>query len=113
LERDEASVLAAEYALGLLAQAERRDVARLLLDDRDMQAELVFWEERFTSLLPAWGGGEPPPRILKKLQAELFGESKQTLLDELSHPSNRRTLIAVGVAKVALIGALIWLYFAG
>lgn len=107
MDRDDATVLTAEYALGLLAEDEERHVARLLRDDPAMRADLAFWETRLVTLLPLWEVA-PPPRVLTRLHAELFGTPETSFLDDILHPSNRKTLIAVGTAKLALIGVVLW-----
>lgn len=108
MERDDTRVLTAEYALGLLAEDERRAMARRLGDDAALQAELAFWQERFAGLMP---GEEvtPPAHVLTGIRAELFGEERRSLLQDILHPTNRGAVIAIGAAKVALIAAVLWL----
>ena len=112
MERDDAYVLTAEYALGLLAEDERQSFARKLLDDREMQADLAFWQERFSTLMPD-DPVTPPAHILTNLRAELFGDDQTSLIQDILHPKNRATVIAVGSGKIALIVAAIWFLFGG
>ena len=112
MERDDADVLTAEYALGLLTEEERKACERLMLDDRDMRDRLAFWQERFSMLLPE-ASVTPPAHILSNLRAELFGEPEPGFWRDILHPKNRTSVIALGTAKVALIAAIIWLLFRG
>ena len=110
LERDDAYVLSAEYALGLMAEDERQRFAHQLLDDRALQADLAFWQERFTALMPE-DSVTPPAHIMTNLRAELFGDDQTSLIEDILHPKNRATVVVVGTAKIALIVAVIWLLF--
>ena len=110
LEREDLSVLTAEYALGLLSGEEEREIARRLKDDRAMQDELMFWESRLIDLMPVLEVA-PPPRVLAELKARLFDDAPQTRRTSVAAPDSRRTVVAVAVAKVAVILALIWFLF--
>ncbi|SEM44407.1 hypothetical protein SAMN04488003_101136 [Loktanella fryxellensis] len=105
-------MLAAEYALGLMDQDERGDFERLLHRDADLRAELAFWQDEFSALVP--GRGVPvPPHVLDQVRVTLFDEDRTGWLDALFAPRNRPLLIGVATAKVLLVAALIWLLFAG
>ena len=85
LEREDLSVLTAEYALGLLSGEEEREIARRLKDDRVMQDELMFWESRLIDLMPVLEVA-PPPRVLAELKARLFDikmKEQQAALDQI------------------------------
>lgn len=72
-EDDDGRVLAAEYALGLLPDAERSNFEARLAEDRDLQAEVVAWEEHFATILyEDVDEVAPSPQLRKRLETVLF-----------------------------------------
>ncbi|WP_294643121.1 anti-sigma factor [uncultured Aureimonas sp.] len=63
--------LAGEYALGLLAPAERRAFERRLRIDPALSRETGLWEERLQPLLDAAPALSPPARLWQAIEAEL------------------------------------------
>ena len=68
------TLLAGEYALGLLTGAARRRFERLLMERPALRAELTLWEERFAALNLKLRPVEPPGylwwRLLGRVRAE-------------------------------------------
>jgi len=68
------TLLAGEYALGLLTGAARRRFERLLMQSPGLRGELTFWEERFATWNLKLEPVEPPGylwwRLLGKVRAE-------------------------------------------
>src|SRR5690349_21444629 len=68
------TLLAGEYALGLLTGAARRRFERLLMESPALRAELTLWEERFAALNLKLKPVEPPGylwwRLLGRVRAE-------------------------------------------
>ena len=66
-------VLAAEYALGLLTDAERTAFETRLAEDSELQAEVVAWDEHFATMM--YEDVEevaPSPQLRKRLDTRLF-----------------------------------------
>jgi len=53
-------LVAAEYVLGVLGAAERREVERRLSQEPALASEVAFWEERLTGLVDAVTPVSPP-----------------------------------------------------
>ena len=68
------TLLAGEYALGLLTGAARRRFERLVMQSPALRSELTFWEERFAAWNLKLEPVEPPGylwwRLLGKVRAE-------------------------------------------
>ena len=78
-EEDEDRVLAAEYALGLLADKERALFEAQLETDAGLRAEVVAWDEHFaTVIMDEVEEVAPSPQVTKRLQAILFKREKQS-----------------------------------
>ena len=109
MDRTEKSLLAGEFALGLLGPEERREVARALDGDPEMRAEVSLWETHMPALLGRTEEVAPPSRLKASLEARLFGEERRSLLDELLAPENRALVAAALVAKACLLAVLLHL----
>lgn len=66
-------MLAAEYALGLLAQEERAAFAARLAVEPALAARVRFWDERFVSLAAGVAETSPPDAVQKAIEHRLFG----------------------------------------
>jgi anti-sigma-K factor RskA len=58
--REDRDLLAAEYVLGVLSAAERREAERRLQADLAFQRDVAFWEERLGGLASSIMPVTPP-----------------------------------------------------
>jgi len=68
----EDDLLAAEYALGVLPQAERAALQRRLETDADLARRVWFWEEQMAPMAAAIEPVEPPAALLTDVERRLF-----------------------------------------
>lgn len=61
-------LVAAEYALGVLGAAERRDVQRRLAREPGLAAEVALWEERLVGLLDEVDEVAPPGAVWSRIE---------------------------------------------
>lgn len=101
-------MLAGEYALDLLEGAELSRARQLDVEDPEFHLEVARWQEGFASLADA-EPVVPAARVIRGIESRLFDERQASWLDWLFMPENRAALIAVGIAKIALIGVILWL----
>jgi anti-sigma-K factor RskA len=64
---DDPSVLAGEYVLGLLDAAQMRLVEQRAREDRQLAAEIAFWEDRLAPLTRMVPPVAPPPVLWSRL----------------------------------------------
>ncbi|MDP3856431.1 MAG: anti-sigma factor [Stagnimonas sp.] len=113
------SSLAAEYALGLLTGRARRRFEKLLARDRDLRAEVTFWQERFAEIPAQLSPVTPRERVWTALAREiLVDDNKVRPLRPAPPPVPaaapasgnlflwRSWALAASVASVVLSGAL-------
>jgi anti-sigma-K factor RskA len=67
--------VAAEYVLGVLSAAERRDVERRLAHDAALAAEVAFWEERLSGLADAVAPVAPPPQAWSRIESAIAADT--------------------------------------
>ncbi|MFP7570370.1 anti-sigma factor domain-containing protein [Marivita sp. S2033] len=100
LPPDEPVTEAAEYALGLLTDAERAAFEARLAASRDLQDEVGAWQTYLAELaLAEVDEVAPPPQLRKRLEATLF-QNKRRSIWQLVWP------YAAGGAAAALV---LWL----
>ena len=68
---------AAEYALGVLAGAERAAAAQRVARDRAFAALVAAWEERFAPWAAEIREVAPPPQVWERIAAQLPGAERQ------------------------------------
>lgn len=68
---------AAEYVLGVLSAAERREVQRQLATDPVLRAEVEHWEDRLAPLVSEVSAVEPPTHLWRGIE-ERIGTSGET-----------------------------------
>jgi anti-sigma-K factor RskA len=73
---DDETPLAAEYVLGVLSAAERRDFERRLAAEPTLRSEVEFWEARLGELAAAVEEVAPPPRIWARIESELGARAR-------------------------------------
>jgi anti-sigma-K factor RskA len=77
---DEDSLLAAEYALGLLQSAAREDFARRMAADPALAAEVRYWHEQLAGLTDDLAAVPPPAKVQAQLERVLFATPKRTTI---------------------------------
>ena len=70
-------LLAAEYALGVLAGTERTAAAQLVARDRAFAALVAAWEERLAPWTAELPEVAPPPQVWERIAAQLSGAQRQ------------------------------------
>jgi len=68
-------VLAAEFALGLLAGEDRVEATRLYVGDRAFAAEADAWTERFAIMNDEFEEVQPRKRVKRVLEERLWGDA--------------------------------------
>jgi anti-sigma-K factor RskA len=68
---DDGTPVAAEYVLGVLTAAERRDFETRLARDPSLAAEVAFWERRLGDLASEVKPVEPPPQVWTRIEGAL------------------------------------------
>ena len=70
-------LLAAEYALGVLAGTERTTAAQRVARDRAFAALVAAWEERLAPWSAELPEVAPPPQVWERIAAQLSGAQRQ------------------------------------
>jgi anti-sigma-K factor RskA len=68
---DGGNLVAAEYVLGVLSAAERREVERRLALEPALASEVAFWEERLGGLADAVAPVAPPANAWSRIEASI------------------------------------------
>ena len=68
---------AAEYVLGLLPEAEARAFHARLGQDRDLQRDVEAWQDYFSTLTDEIAPVAPPPQVLRRIEARLYGRRRR------------------------------------
>ncbi len=71
---DDDDMLAAEYALGVMQEPDRRTFEARLSTEPALRARLRAWDEHFTHFADAIEPVEPPASLQKSLETRLFGK---------------------------------------
>ena len=105
-----ASVVAAEYVLGVLGAQERREVERRLAQDPALAAEVAVWEERLGGLADAVAPVAPPATAWSRIEASIAAAAERpaSLWQSLSFWRGfgiaSATLAAASIAALAYLG---------
>lgn len=75
---DEDSLLAAEFALGVLEGAAREDFARRVAADPALADEVRYWDEHFAGLADELVEVAPPAQVQTRLERRLFAASERS-----------------------------------
>jgi anti-sigma-K factor RskA len=102
-EDDDLDGLAAEYALGSLSPAERREVDARRRQDAMLDQAVMAWESRLGLLSAAERGIEPPPDLFAKIADRLWGTERASRGTVV--PMRPRKLVG-GWRAASLVGAL-------
>jgi len=106
---DAGSFVAAEYVLGVLGAAERREVERRLAQEPTLASEVAFWEERLTGLADAVAPVSPPQAAWSRIETAIGAAPRrrsvwQSLTFWRSCAIVSATLAAASIAALAYIG---------
>ncbi len=101
--REDPSLLAAEYVLRLLLPSEERAFERRLLTERPLLAEVAEWTTRFSGLDAEVAEAAPRRKVKAALDARLFGAGTSASL--ASRIWVWQGLSAASVAMVALLSS--------
>ena len=106
---DDGNLIAAEYVLGVLGVAERREVERRLAQEPALVAEVAFWEERLTGLTDAVAPVSPPQAAWSRIETAIGAASPppsvcHSLAFWRSFAIASATLAAASIAALAYIG---------
>jgi anti-sigma-K factor RskA len=82
-DADEPRILAAEYALGLLADDERARFEILMAEDQYLRDEVAAWDAAFSELVEDVEPVTPSPQLRKRLEARVFGEKRPSIWQQL------------------------------
>ena len=108
-ESQEASpdVLAAEYVLGTLDEAEREQAEALIASDPDFAERVGQWERQLGELSALAGGVEPPPAVWDAIKAKLpeVPQATPLRLPELQRPSANVVHLLARVARFRMVAA--------
>jgi anti-sigma-K factor RskA len=101
-------VLAAEYVLGVLGAAERRQAQQRLAHDQAFADEVAFWEERLGTFADAVAPVAPPERAWKRIARAVRAPDPATARESLWQSLTFWRSFAIGAAALAAasIGAL-------
>ncbi|MCR9110344.1 anti-sigma factor [Marivita sp. XM-24bin2] len=81
---DDGRELAAEYALGLLSDAEIAAFEARLEEDAELRADVLAWQEHFAAAIyQETEAVEPSPQLAKRLQTVLFKPEKRSLWQQI------------------------------
>jgi anti-sigma-K factor RskA len=107
---DGGNVIAAEYVLGVLSAAERRELERRLAQEPALDIEVAFWEERLGGLADAVAPVAPPDHTWSRIEAAIAEPAArpasvwQSLAFWRSFAIGSATLAAASIAALAYIG---------
>src|SRR5262249_46050755 len=101
----------AEYVLGVLGAAERREVERRLALEPALASEVAFWEERLGGLADTVAPVSPPANAWSRIEAAVAAPVSarpasmwQSLAFWRSFAIGSATLAAASIAALAYIG---------
>jgi len=72
---DELHVLAGEYVLGVLDEAEASEIAGALASHSELRRAVMFWEEQLHPLAELAGPTTPPPGTWEAIEARIAGQA--------------------------------------
>jgi anti-sigma-K factor RskA len=106
---DDGSLVAAEYVLGLLGAAERREVEQRLRREPALASEVAFWEQRLGGLADAVAPVSPPEATWSRIETAIGTAPRrasvwQSLSFWRGFAMASATLAAASVAALVYIG---------
>lgn len=94
---------AAEYALGLMPKDEIDAFQAQLAGDADLQQDVAAWAEYFATFADPIPPSTPPPQILRRIEAQVFGTRQ-------SKPPIWKQVAPYLIGAVAG-GVIVWIVF--
>src|SRR6266436_10281700 len=106
---NDGNLIAAEYVLGVLSAAQRREVERRLSQEPALASEVAFWEERLTGLTDAVAPVAPPEAAWSRIETAIGAAPTppsiwQSLVFWRSFAIASATLAAASIAALVYIG---------
>jgi anti-sigma-K factor RskA len=103
------NLIAAEYVLGVLSAAERRQFERRLARERALASEVALWEERLTGLTDAVVPVAPPDAVWSRIERAIGTRATapsvwQNLTFWRSFAIASTTLAAASIAALLYVG---------
>jgi anti-sigma-K factor RskA len=109
---DEIDGLAAEYVLGSLEPAERKEVASRRKIDAALDEAINAWEARLGPLSDLLPGIEPPPRLFSEIEKRLFEPQELRVVTRARVRPRHWPALAVGASALAACLVLVLVWFA-
>jgi anti-sigma-K factor RskA len=106
---DSGKVLAAEYVLGVLSAAERREVERRLAQEPALDVEVAFWEERLGGLADTVPPVAPPDMAWSRIEAAIAPPAARPTSTWQSLAFWRRLAIGSATLAAASIAGLVYI----
>jgi anti-sigma-K factor RskA len=108
---NDGNLIAAEYVLGVLSAAERREVERRLAQERALASEVALWEERLTGLTDAVVPVAPPDAVWSRIERAIGTGARapsvwQSLTFWRSFAIASATLAAASIAALVYVGVV-------
>jgi len=106
---NDGNLIAAEYVLGVLSAAQRREVERRLAQEPALASEVAFWEERLAGLADTVAPVSPLEATWSRIETAIGAASRppsvwQSLTFWRSFAIASATLAAASIAALAYIG---------
>lgn len=102
IDRPDASMEAAEYALGVMSAVERQAFMRRLASDESLRVDVVYWENRLSPMAEEVVPAAPPASVFKSIEQRLFAE------DAVANPGLLQSLgFWRGLSFASLAAALV------
>jgi anti-sigma-K factor RskA len=98
---------AAEYVLGSLSPAERRDVDARRGSDRSLDAAIAAWERRLDPLGDFIPGEQPPAHLFEEIARRIWGPDARPNVSSMQHTIRRWRRVAAGASLLAAVLAVV------
>jgi anti-sigma-K factor RskA len=106
---DDGNLIAAEYVLGVLSSAERREFEQRLSQEPALASEVAYWEERLTGLADTVAPVSPPEGAWSRIETAIgIAPERSSVWQSLNFwrafAITSATLAAASIAGLAYIG---------
>ncbi|MDD0973012.1 anti-sigma factor [Pseudomonas fontis] len=106
---DDPDLLIAEYALGVLEEAERRVVEARAANDPQFAAKIAAWQQHFSGWLEAMPAQVPPAQVWSAIERELSAPPQPARRGLWNNPRPLRWMVAASLAASVLLAiGLAW-----